>query len=620
MGAVTLAIVAGLRQVFLRLGRLALFVAIAAPTTWYLLAASSPRAPSNSKGLYGNSIDVHGMSGPASWYLSAGSPEAREARGLSGDSVYVASINASTGAYSSAIDAHGMSGESTQRSGNTLVILASRLAIGIVFILVCALLRRMFSRTGPVWGLSSRQTHTPLLPTTVGSVAQSVGGLPTFGSRCASFFSILRATDVAMILCFGVWYYGNYEHNITNKLALRASGGAEGFPLIIATCQLGVGVVYATFLWIAPDSRKKPTITVQDWVAVLPLSFFTACAHAASVFALSAGALSFSQIVKSCEPAFAALVGVCLYKSNVSRARWLCLIPIIGGVALSAMVELDFAWGALLAGTTANIAAAVRSNENKRLMATDGIKDRLGSVGNQYAITTINAFLMLLPLALLREGSKLPQFIEMMKSDKEMFWNVLLSGWWFYIYNEVATIVISKTGAVTQSIANTAKRAVVIILGAIVMGESLGTVKLIGCSIAIGGVFLYSQIDDLMKRRTQRTSIVGLAMSDNSARNSAMADTMVFTTPQKIRTQRSPLDSVTPEKITSQPSPLDSVSTATSRSSSREGDGVQPASLRDRLQSSSTSASSSSPPWRPVDTSNLPVPPESPTAGASGGA
>jgi len=43
--------------------------------------------------------------------------------------------------------------------------------------------------------------------------------------------------------------------NISNKMALKAAGGAAGFPLTIATLQLGVGCIYALFLWVSPFPR-----------------------------------------------------------------------------------------------------------------------------------------------------------------------------------------------------------------------------------------------------------------------------------------------------------------------------------------------------------------------------
>jgi solute carrier family 35 protein E1 len=55
---------------------------------------------------------------------------------------------------------------------------------------------------------------------------------------------------------------------------------------------------------------------------------------------------------------------------------------------------------------------------------------------------------------------------------------------------------------VTQSVANTAKRVIVIVGVALVLGESLDFMKLLGCSIGIGGVFLYSIIDNIVKPKS----------------------------------------------------------------------------------------------------------------------
>merc|ERR1711935_1244646 len=282
----------------------------------------------------------------------------------------------------------------------------------------------------------------------------------------------LGSVDVPLMLYFLFWYLGNYFYNITNKLALKAAGGSAGFPMTISTLQLGVGCIYGLFLWVAPDGRTKPSVTLDDIIKMLPVAFCFMGAHSASVFALSAGAVSFGQIVKSAEPAFAAVLSQFVYKKNISKAKWLCLPIVIGGVILASVKELDFAMSALVSACIANLFAAFKGNENKKLMETAGLKDRLGSVGNQFAVTTILGFLMSIPVVLLKEGKKLGQFVE-----------------------------IYKTNPVTQSVANTAKRVIVIVGVAIVLGESLDPIKLLGCSIGIGGVFLYSIIDSLVAKK-----------------------------------------------------------------------------------------------------------------------
>jgi len=114
--------------------------------------------------------------------------------------------------------------------------------------------------------------------------------------------SVLKGLDVPLLIYFALWYLGNYYYNISNKLALKAAGGVSGFPMTISALQLGIGCLYGIFLWLAPDARQAPTVTVDDIVRMLPVAFCAMGAHCASVFALSAGAVSFGQIVKAAEP------------------------------------------------------------------------------------------------------------------------------------------------------------------------------------------------------------------------------------------------------------------------------------------------------------------------------
>ncbi|KAL7528913.1 hypothetical protein ACHAWF_002762 [Thalassiosira exigua] len=74
----------------------------------------------------------------------------------------------------------------------------------------------------------------------------------------------LSGLDVPLLVYFALWYLGNYYYNITNKLALKATGGASGFPMTISALQLGIGSLYGIFLWLAPDARDKPKITMDD--------------------------------------------------------------------------------------------------------------------------------------------------------------------------------------------------------------------------------------------------------------------------------------------------------------------------------------------------------------------
>ena len=142
--------------------------------------------------------------------------------------------------------------------------------------------------------------------------------------------------------------------------------------MIISALQLAVGAFYVI----------KPQISFDDFVNMLPPAFCFMGAHSASISALSTGAVSFGQIIKSAEPAFAAVF------RQIREQGQVALLPIvIGGVIFVSVKELDFTVSALVSACIANLSAVVKGNENKKLMGTANLKDRLVSVGNQFAVT-----------------------------------------------------------------------------------------------------------------------------------------------------------------------------------------------------------------------------------------
>ena len=133
-------------------------------------------------------------------------------------------------------------------------------------------------------------------------------------------------------------------------------------------------------------------------------------------------------------------------------------------------------------------------------MTKPGLKDRMGGVANQFALTELLGFVISLPVMFATEWRKFPEFVSMLMTDKMLQMGLLVSGMAFYLYNELATMTIKKTGAVTASVANTAKRVIVLVFMSAVTGKQLTDEQKIGAAIAIAFVMLYSVIDDLVKK------------------------------------------------------------------------------------------------------------------------
>merc|ERR1711981_481398 len=198
-----------------------------------------------------------------------------------------------------------------------------------------------------------------------------------------------------------------------------------------------------------------------------------------------------------------AIVNTLFYGKPPSALKAARLPIIVGGVMFASLKKqaeggyaLKFDMTALQFGLLANCFAAFKGSE---------IKKRYGGVGNQYAVTEILAFLISLPVMFLTEGAKFGEFVELFKTSRDLQFNLVMSGMMFYLYNELATMTIKATGAVTASVANTAKRVIVLVYMAMVTGKALTDEQKIGAAVAIGGVLLYSVIDDLFSSKKTKT-------------------------------------------------------------------------------------------------------------------
>merc|ERR1711988_567148 len=198
-----------------------------------------------------------------------------------------------------------------------------------------------------------------------------------------------------------VWYGGNVKYNEWNKRACIALGknaaGASNLHWALSAAQLFVGVLFVIPMWIT-GIRPKPELSADNWKELSPVGLWASLAHAFSVLALGAGAVSFGQIVKAAEPVFAAGTNAVLLGQIDHPVVYLALLPIIGGVGLASLKELSFSVTALVAASLANQAAAFKNVVSKGVMGKSWAKN-LGP-SNTYAVVNILAMLFTLPFVL----------------------------------------------------------------------------------------------------------------------------------------------------------------------------------------------------------------------------
>jgi len=298
-----------------------------------------------------------------------------------------------------------------------------------------------------------------------------------------------QAADTAKVYgSIGLWYWLNVQFNIHNKKALTLLP----LPFTIGALQTVVGVPFFLLPWIS-GLRPFPILHekgFKPWYRFWKLGIWHAVLHLSAMRALSAGAVSFVSVVKAAEPVVSAVCSLFLKQKPLSVPTYLSLVPIIAGVAVASCQELSFTWSAFWWSSLSNLSSALRGIYGK-----DALSDR-SKIGKN--LTPRNVFAMIALSATVFEI--LPALFEahhwsrLISHEKgqALYNHILLSGVFYYLYNELALVVLSGFSPLSHAVANSLKRVTNIISSAVVFRTKFTPIGIAGSTAAIFGAFLYS--------------------------------------------------------------------------------------------------------------------------------
>lgn len=290
---------------------------------------------------------------------------------------------------------------------------------------------------------------------------------------------------------FFLWYVLNVGYNIGNKRVLNALP----IPWTAATVELFFGFPYVAFLWTT-GLRKRPKLSTSDVKKLSSQAFFLAATHVAGVISFSAGAISFTHILKATEPVWSALILAIGFKEFLPLPVYLSLVPILGGVGLASMKELSFTWLSFFAGTISAVTSASKAILSKKILDGKPLGENL-TPANMFAVLTILGFMMILPPSLLIEGpvkvrAAWAAALAAGYTKAQLLRLLSVSGFLYYLYNEVAFLALSEVAPVTHAVTNTVKRVVIILASVVVFRTPVSPLGMIGSGVAIAGATAYS--------------------------------------------------------------------------------------------------------------------------------
>jgi len=295
---------------------------------------------------------------------------------------------------------------------------------------------------------------------------------------------------------FGLWYALNIGYNIYNKKVLNL---VPSLTYTVAFLQLFIGLAYVIPVWLL-GVRKAPVLNNEELQNLIPVAVLHTLTHLGAVVSLGAGAVSFTHIVKAAEPAVSAALSAVFMQSFLPLPVYATLIPVMGGVALASLTELSFNWLSFAGAMVSNVASASRGIVGKMTMGKPQGKNM--NAANLYAVMTILASIMTLPVALALEGGNIVPTVKSLISagqGKTLAVQTVLSALFYYLYNEVAFLALDNVAPVTHALGNTIKRVVIILTSVLVFGTKMTSQGILGSSIAIFGVLLYSLAKNYFK-------------------------------------------------------------------------------------------------------------------------
>lgn len=340
-----------------------------------------------------------------------------------------------------------------------------------------AFINRCIPRVRQVPAIIHRTTSAPHKNVRM-TAEDAAGGAPKGRAAGLSPAAVNRATIAGL---FFLWYLFNIIFNIMNKRVLNAWSN----PWILSTVQLGIGSVMVLTQWLL-KIQQRPNVSLKLLRALFLPTISHLVGHVSTCISFSYVAVSFSHIVKACEPAFGALGSALVLGEVYSPGVYATLLPIISGVALSAVTQLKFSWPGFLFAMLSNVAFASRNIFSKLTMG-DFKKDKTLTPQNIYGIMSVMAVLIELPFALAIEG--LPAL-----PSSRIGYLLAGSGVFYTLYNTVSFMALGKTGVVTHAVGNILKRASVIIVSIFVFRTPVKLLNGVGMAVALLGTCLYSLV------------------------------------------------------------------------------------------------------------------------------
>ncbi|XP_074654220.1 solute carrier family 35 member E2A-like [Tubulanus polymorphus] len=292
--------------------------------------------------------------------------------------------------------------------------------------------------------------------------------------------------NMKAILFLVLWYIFSFCTLMFNKYILATLKGEPtllGAMQMLMTSILGFIQMYLPCGMYKPVVREgKPPHFVRNMILVGSMRFGTVVL---GLVALKFVAVSFTETIKSSAPIFTVLIARLLLGERTGVYVMLSLIPIMFGLALCSAYELSFNIEGFIAALATNLTECLQNVYSKMLIS--GEKYRYTPAELQF-YTSVASVIVQIPACYFIMDVEVAK-----KTDLKLFLALVLNGFFFHFQSITAYALMGYISPVTHSVANTVKRAFMIWLSVLALGNPVTLLSGLGTVVVTIGVLLYNK-------------------------------------------------------------------------------------------------------------------------------
>ncbi|XP_068302459.1 UDP-galactose transporter 1 [Pyrus communis] len=273
------------------------------------------------------------------------------------------------------------------------------------------------------------------------------------------------------------------------------------FPLTVSCIHFICSAIGAYI--VIKVLKLKPLITVDPedrWRRIFPMSFVFCINIVLGNVSLRYIPVSFMQTIKSFTPATTVVLQWLVWRKYFDWRIWCSLIPIVGGILLTSVTELNFNMFGFCAALFGCLATSTKTILAESLL--HGYK--FDSINTVYYMAPFATMILAVP-AMLLEGNGVLEWLHTHQTLVPSLIIIFSSGVMAFCLNFSIFYVIHSTTAVTFNVAGNLKVAVAVLVSWMIFKNPIPALNAVGCGITLLGCTFYGYVRHLISQQLPGT-------------------------------------------------------------------------------------------------------------------